>query len=85
MHLFITKVSISRRGEKSIYKHTLLFKSVGSVRFFFFKEMNTCIEQGCIKFSKSESIDIVLTFKNHERNVSWFQLFSTLIIIRNVS
>ncbi len=36
----------------------VIHKSLGSVRFFFPKEMYTFIQQGCIKLFKSDSKDI---------------------------
>ncbi len=64
--------------------------------FFFFK-CNTFIHQGCIKSIKSDSknvfeINVILNFlfiKESWRRKNWSQftqkMFSTLIIIRNVS
>ncbi len=44
------------------WKYTLMFKCLGSVRFYL--EINTIIQQGCIKLSKSVSKDIYRVTKD---------------------
>jgi len=41
---------------KVLFIYALLFKSLESIRFFFFKEINSFIQQECIKLIKTLSI-----------------------------
>ncbi len=72
----------------SHYELVLRFKSLGSVRFFFSRvEINTCIQQGCIKLIKSDSKDMYNEdlFKNKfPQKHKGAQRF-TKLFIRNVS
>jgi len=45
---------------------TLLFKSLGAVRFLFLKEIYTFIQQGCVQLIKSGSKDNYMVQKQNE-------------------
>ncbi len=43
--------------------HTLPFKNVGVSKVFFLKEINTSIQQGCIKLIKSDTKEFLMLQK----------------------
>jgi len=57
---------------------TLLFKSLGAVRFIFLKEIYTFIQQGCVQLIKSGSKDNYSTWYKSKMNAVLLKLFKVI-------